>query len=121
MTRAFRAAAPSDRRWPALGIACCWAALHWAAAAPCAPAAAPDYGREVAPILRTYCSGCHNDRDREAELSVERFASLRKGGAGSGDPVVPGDAAASVLIQRIRSTDGDHMPPDDEPQVPAAE
>ena len=97
------------------------AILLTTAAASMAAAAAVDYGREIAPILRTYCSGCHNDRDREGELSVERFASLRKGGAGSGDPVVPGDAAASVMIQRIQSTDGDHMPPDDEPQVPAAE
>jgi WD40 repeat protein len=81
----------------------------------------PSYDREIAPILRTYCAGCHNDRDAEGELSVERFASLRKGGVGSGDPVTPGDANASVMIQRIRSADGDHMPPADEPQVPAAD
>ena len=89
-------------------------------ALPCA-AAAPSYERDITPILRTYCSGCHNDREQEGEFSVETFASLRKGGAGSGDPVVPGDAAASVMIQRIHSQDGDHMPPDDEPQVPSAE
>jgi hypothetical protein len=83
--------------------------------------AAPAYDREIAPILRTYCSGCHNDRDAESEFSVERFATLRKGGAGSGDPIVPGDAMASTLIQRIKSADSDHMPPDDEPQVPAAD
>jgi hypothetical protein len=94
-----------------------------AAVLPAGPvaAAAPSYEQEIAPILRTYCSGCHNDRDLEGELSVERFASLRKGGAGSGDPVVPGDAAASELIRRIESTDGGHMPPEDEPQVPAAQ
>jgi hypothetical protein len=90
------------------------------AALPCS-AAAPSYERDITPILRTYCSGCHNDREQEGEFSVETFASLRKGGVGSGDPVVPGDAAASVMIQRIRSQDGDHMPPDDEPQVPAAD
>jgi hypothetical protein len=95
-------------------VVCVFAAL------PCL-AAAPSYDREVTPILRTYCSGCHNDRDNEGELSVETFASLRKGGAGSGDPIVPGDSASSVMIQRILSKEGDHMPPDDEPQVPAAE
>jgi len=88
---------------------------------PLAADAAPEYAHEIAPILRTYCSGCHNDRDAEAEFSVERFATLRKGGAGSGDPIVPGDAAGSVLVQRIKSADSDHMPPDDEPQVPAAD
>jgi len=83
--------------------------------------AAPAYDREIAPILRTYCSGCHNDREAESGFSVERFATLRKGGDGQGDPVAAGDAAASILIQRIKSTDSDHMPPDDEPQVPATD
>lgn len=83
--------------------------------------AAPGYEREIAPILRTYCAGCHNDREAESEFSVERFASLRKGGAEAGDPITPADAAASVLIQRIVSKGADHMPPADEPQVSAAE
>jgi len=52
---------------------------------------------------------------------VETFASLRRGGVGSGDPVVPGDAATSVMIQRIQSHEEDHMPPADEPQVPPAD
>jgi hypothetical protein len=99
---------------PCIVVVCVLAAL------PCS-AAVPSYEREVAPILRVYCSGCHNDREQEGEFSVETFASLRKGGVGSGDPVVPGDAAASVMIQRIHSQDGDHMPPDDEPQVPPAD
>ena len=84
-------------------------------------AATPSYERDVVPILRTYCSGCHNDSDKEGELSVERFASLRHGGAESGDPVKPGDPAGSVMIKRIESAAGDHMPPDDEPQPSAAE
>jgi hypothetical protein len=99
---------------PFIVVVCALTAL------PCS-AAVPSYERDITPILRTYCSGCHNDREQEGEFSVETFASLRKGGAGSGDPVVPGDAAASVMIQRIHSQDGDHMPPDDEPQVPSAE
>jgi hypothetical protein len=88
---------------------------------PAAAIAAPGYEQEIAPILRTYCSGCHNDREAESGFSVERFASLRKGGDAAGDPVAPGDAAASVIIQRIKSHDADHMPPPDEPQVPAAD
>ena len=91
------------------------------AAMPRLSAAVPSYEREIAPILRTFCSGCHNGRDMEGELSVETFASLRRGGSGSGDPIVPGNAAASVMIQRILSADVDHMPPDDEPQLPPAE
>jgi len=86
-----------------------------------AAAAAPSYEQDVVPILRTYCSGCHNDADKEGELSVERFASLRRGGAESGDPVKPGDPAGSVMVKRIESKEGDHMPPDDEPQPSAAD
>jgi WD40 repeat protein len=89
------------------------------------PAAAsariPSYDRDVAPILRTWCAGCHNDAEREGEWSVERFASLRQGGAEGIDPIVPGDAAASLVIRRIESTDGDHMPPAEAPQPPAAD
>jgi hypothetical protein len=83
--------------------------------------AAPEFDRDIAPILRTYCSGCHNDRDAESGFSVERFESLRKGGEGAGAGIVPGDPPASLIIQRIQSTGADHMPPDDEPQVPAAD
>ena len=83
--------------------------------------AAPVYEHDVAPILRTYCSGCHNDREAESGFSVERFASLRTGGDNAGDPVAPGDAAASVMIRRIKSVDADHMPPPDQPQVPPAD
>jgi WD40 repeat protein len=86
---------------------------------PAAVLAAPAFDREIAPILRSYCAGCHNDREAESGFSVERFASLRRGGDGSGDPIVAGDAEASVLIRRIRSSAADHMPPPDEPQVPA--
>jgi WD40 repeat protein len=83
--------------------------------------ASPSYEQDVAPILRTYCAGCHNDRDAEAEFSVERFATLKQGGAAEGEAIAPGDPAGSVMIQRIESSDGDHMPPSDEPQVPAAD
>ena len=74
-----------------------------AVAAACGPllaAAAPSYDRAVVPILRTYCAGCHNDHDREGELSVERFATFRRGGAEAGDPVKPGDAALQQAIEQ---------------------
>jgi len=81
--------------------------------------AAPTYEHDITPLLRTYCVGCHNDRDTEGGLSVETFALLRRGGEFSGDPLSPGNIDASVMIERIRSTDSDHMPPLDEPQLPA--
>ena len=86
-----------------------------------AAGAAPSYDAEIAPILRTYCSCCHNDREAEAGFSVERYAALRKGGDDAGDPIIAGDPQVSGLIRRILSTGADHMPPADEPQVPAAD
>ena len=80
--------------------------------------AAPTYENDIAPILRTYCSGCHNSTDPEGQLSLDTYASLRRGGESSGDPIAPRDANASVLLTRIRSDRGDHMPPETEPQLP---
>ena len=62
---------------------------------------APDYTSKVAPILRKYCAGCHNDEDREGEFSVESFTSLQKGGE-RGPAIKPGDAASSRLIRADR-------------------
>ena len=104
---------------PARNLALALAAI--VAVWPLVGRAAPGYDHDIAPILRTYCSGCHNDRDAEAGFSVERYATLRKGGDDAGDPIVPGDAKASALIRRIVSTGADQMPPADEPQVPAAD
>ena len=79
------------------------------------------YERDVAPILRSYCSGCHNDADLSGGLSMERFASLRKGGTDVGDPIKPGQPGESFLIHSLEGTAKPKMPPKDEPKVPAAE
>ena len=54
----------------------------------------PSYERDIAPILRSYCAGCHNDRDLEGKMSVETFAQLRKGGEDHAEPVKAGDAGS---------------------------
>lgn len=78
------------------------------------------YERDIAPILRTYCAGCHNDADREGGFSVETFAALRRGGD-RGDPLRPGRADDSLLIRLIEGRARPPMPPPDEPPVPPAE
>ncbi len=83
-----------------------------------ASAAAPDYDRDIAPIFRSYCAGCHNADDWDGNLSLETYAQLREGGD-EGDPIVEGDAAASLLTQVIAGQAKPTMPPRDEPQVPA--
>ena len=81
---------------------------------------AVSYEREVAPILRTYCAGCHNDIDREGEFSVETFAALVRG-ADKGTTLVPGQSADSLLIKLIEGRAKPVMPPKDEPRVPESE
>lgn len=78
------------------------------------------YERDIAPILRTYCAGCHNDADREGDFSVETFAALRQGGD-RGDPLRPGRADDSLLVRLLEGRARPPMPPPDEPPVPPAE
>ena len=59
-----------------------------------------DFHRDVAPILREYCVGCHNNDDLEGELSVETFQLLMKGGE-NGSPIKAGDRAESLLAKVI--------------------
>ena len=82
-------------------------------------AAPPDFHKDVAPILREYCAGCHNDEDLEGEFSMETFKSLMKGGE-NGSGIVAGKAADSLLWQQIAKQKKPHMPPRKEPQLAAA-
>ncbi len=79
------------------------------------------YERDIAPIFRSYCAGCHNDKDLEGKLSVETFAQLRKGGEDHAEPIKPGDADWSFLIRSIEGREKPKMPPKDEPQLPEGE
>lgn len=79
------------------------------------------YERDIAPIFRAYCAGCHNDRDPEGELSVETFARLRRGGADHGDPILAGDPEGSFLIRSLERKARPSMPPRDEAPVPPSE
>ncbi len=78
-----------------------------------------DFHRDVAPILREYCVGCHNNDDLDGELSVETFQLLMQGGE-NGTTIKPGDRAGSLLAKVITKQGKPHMPPRKEPQpVPA--
>lgn len=78
-------------------------------------AAAVDYHSDIAPLLRQYCAGCHNDEDFEGDFSVERFADLKAGGS-KGDLLVAGKPEESYLIKLLTGDAKDPMPPKDEPQ-----
>ena len=85
-----------------------------------AVAAEPSFIRDVQPILRKYCGGCHNEADKEGDFSVASFATLLKG-TPDGAVIAPGDVAASRILKLIRGDDEPRMPPEDEAQPTEAE
>ena len=82
--------------------------------------AAPDYNTEVAPILRTYCAGCHNADDAEGELVLETYADIFKGGE-NGSALTPGMSETSRLVRVLTGEDEPSMPPEGEAQPTEAE
>ena len=80
-------------------------------------AAAVDYHTDVAPILRDYCAGCHNEGDYEGEFSVETFRALSEGGESGESALVPGKVAESFFAATILKKAKPHMPPKKEPQL----
>ncbi|MCH8922523.1 MAG: radical SAM protein [Planctomycetes bacterium] len=90
--------------------------IAWFLTTACAAAeTAPDYSTEIAPILKKYCAGCHNDEDVEGELSLESFAAIGRGGE-HGPALQPGDAQASRMIRVLTGKAKPAMPPKDEPR-----
>lgn len=73
------------------------------------------YEKDVAPILRKYCAGCHNDADREGEFSLESYASLSKG-TEDGPAFLAAEAETSLMFRLINQNSDEQMPPEGEPQ-----
>lgn len=85
-----------------------------AAAAPAPEAALADYGRMIKPLLAARCGACHGALKQESGLRLDTAASLRAGGE-SGPALVPGDAAASLILARVSDPDpATRMPPEGE-------
>ena len=78
-------------------------------------AQATDYTRDIKPLLKQRCYACHGALKQEAELRLDTGRSLLRGGD-SGRAVVAGDPAASLLLERVASSDETYrMPPEGEP------
>src|SRR6478609_10773841 len=79
-----------------------------------------DFTRHVAPILTKYCTGCHNDTDREGKLSLQSYDALLKGGA-KGGVVTPSQPELSRLIRVVTGGAKPAMPPEGEEAPKPAE
>jgi hypothetical protein len=80
-----------------------------------AGATAPDFDRDVAPVLARRCLGCHGDAEPKGGLDLSQRARALAGGE-SGPAIAPGQPEESPLWERVESGE---MPP--KAALPAAE
>lgn len=77
--------------------------------------AAPDYEREIRPILERRCYSCHSRLQQKGGLRLDAGALIHRGGK-EGPVLSAGNAVQSTLLQRLISTDDDErMPPEGKP------
>jgi hypothetical protein len=95
--------------------------LTIALAASAQTAKPPTYDDDVKPIFRRRCFACHSSAEARAGLSLESYVGVLKGG-GSGDIVIPGRPAASLLY-KVVAHEGDGVPrmPLNQAKIPDSE
>ncbi len=92
---------------------------------PPAPTVASDpkvFSDVVMPILKDKCFECHGAEKSKVGLRVDSLEAIMKGGD-DGAAVVAGHSEKSLLVTRIQkpTTEDEHMPPADKPQITAEE
>src|SRR5689334_17311281 len=96
-------------RWFLTLVALCAATIPLPAAEPV------DYLRDIKPILQQRCYACHGALKQKAKLRLDTQALAVAGGR-SGAAIKPGDAAASLLLERVNDpNDQTRMPPEGKP------
>src|SRR6266487_6793866 len=75
-------------------------ASFWTAHAAQAPAPV-DFVRDVQPILRQQCYGCHGPTQQMNGFRLDRRREAMRGGTASPGIIRPGNSAASLLMARI--------------------
>jgi mono/diheme cytochrome c family protein len=84
-------------------------------------AAAPvDFSRDIQPLLARRCLSCHGPDTQEGGLRLDEAAAATGELASGARAIVPGDVAASLILERIVSEDPDvRMPPEGARLTPA--
>lgn len=62
--------------------------------------------RDVAPLLRRQCAGCHQAAKSLGDYRLDRHSELIQAGESGAQAVVPGDPEASYLMEQITPVDG---------------
>src|SRR5580765_3381974 len=71
---------------------------------------AADYGREIRPLVKQYCLGCHSTEKHKGDLDLERFTSLAE--------VLKHPKPWQAVVEQLALGE---MPPKEKPQPTAAE
>ncbi|MFN0032204.1 MAG: c-type cytochrome domain-containing protein [Flavobacteriales bacterium] len=92
--------------------------VPWTNPDPCDPDSVY-FANTIAPLLNAYCGSedCHDAVNPEEDIDVSSYASIMA--SDDGEFVVPGDLGESKLWDAINkpTSDDDHMPPTDHPQL----
>ncbi len=97
--------------------------VSWIASVPVptagtAGAAQVDYARNVEPILRSSCYGCHGGAQPKSQLRLDVKSAAMRGGI-DGAVIMPGSSDKSRLIQRVEGRGGEpRMPYNGTPLAP---
>jgi hypothetical protein len=74
-----------------------------------------DYLRDVKPVLQGRCLACHGGLKQQGKLRLDTAALIRRGGR-HGPAIKAGDAAQSLLVERIADPEeSTRMPPQGKP------
>lgn len=78
----------------------------------------PNFDEQIKPIFRQHCVKCHGDDKQNADLDLQTFDAVLRGGSG-GKVVVKGRSNESLLFKAITNIDDSaRMPPESRP-IPA--
>jgi len=77
----------------------------------------PNFEQHIKPILRQHCLKCHGDDKQEADLNLQGYAALLRGGS-SGKVVEAGRSSQSVLFRAITNADDAARMPPNSPPLP---
>jgi mono/diheme cytochrome c family protein len=86
-------------------LAVCAIPLSAAIDASTLPPAAPgqiDFAKDIQPIFADHCASCHGPKKHESGLRLDQRAGAFRGGETFGtNAIIPGNSAASVLVQAV--------------------
>lgn len=66
----------------------------------------PSFSKDILPILRANCFGCHQDAKKLGGYLMTDFATLLAGGETGSAAIVPGKSSESHLIHEVKLVDG---------------